>query len=69
MLSVIIKNSVFFKKRQGGSTHRSGGDGESGGGGRQETAEESYAGVLSRPSQRERRGGYRQRGRSRGRRS
>ncbi len=68
VLSVAIKNAIFYKKRQEGSTRRSDGGGEGvGGSGRQQSTRVSYSGAMSRPPHRGRRGGHNQRGRGRGR--
>ena len=69
LLSVVIKNTIFYKKRQGGSTRTRHGEGDEGVGGSrvQQSTRESYAGAVSRPSQRGSRGGHNRRGRGRGR--
>ena len=67
LLSVAIKNVIFYKKRQEGSTHHSGGGEGVGGSGRQQSTGGTYSGIVSRPSYRGRRGGYNQRGRGRAR--
>ena len=61
LLSVTIKNALFFSKRRGeGSTGHSGG----GSGGRdQQGARGSYAEVVRHPSRGGRRGGHNRRGR------
>ena len=68
LLSVIIKNAIFNSKRRDGVNQRSGGGGGSGrpGAGSVEQADETYAGVVDRPSRRGWRGGPNHRGRGRG---
>ncbi len=67
LLSVTIKNVIFYKKRQEGTMRRSDGGEGAGGSGRQQSTRDSYAGVSSRPPPRGRRGGHNHRGRGRGR--
>ena len=67
MLSVLIKNAIFYKKRQEGSTRRSGGAEGAGGSGGEQSTRDSYSEVVSHPSHRVRRGGHNHRGRGRGR--
>ena len=65
LLSVSIKNALFFSKRREGSTgHSGGGVGSSD----QLPANRSYAGAVSHPPRGGRRGGHNRRGRGNARR-
>ena len=67
LLSVSIKNALFLNKRQGEGTRRSG-EGRTGSSDQQPDSE-GYAGAVSHPPRRGRRGGYNRRGRGNARRS